>query len=157
MVDWKRPKHILQPPDRPQLPDRPRTGDWIIKDIRVVHVVGDFNAAREAPALTPYHSPHTARTIMGGPGNRSKIMSCSCGARFNGDSAYVGRDRRLCDWYADHAGIAGGGEAVTEILRQYDVALDVRDYPDHPRMQGKPGGDPEEIFLQLRVDPTGNP
>jgi hypothetical protein len=148
MADWKRPPHILVKAE----PTSPEARDWVVKNILIGNVAVEAGATQEAPAPTTYHFPCLARTIMGGPGNRSRIMSCSCGACFKGHYTYVGLERRLCDWYADHAGITGGGEAVAKILRQYDEALDVRDYPDHPRMRGTTARDPEELLRQLRRD-----
>lgn len=110
--------------------------NWTIKDIRVVNAAQP-SGERPKHAPTTYHSPRLKRTIMDGPGNRSSIIDCTCGARFDGDYAYVGLDRRVCDWYAQHAGIMGGGEAVAAILRQYDTALDLVDYPDYPRTMAK--------------------
>jgi len=129
------------------------TDNWIIKDIRVGNAVQPSDDAPEREPTT-YHSPRLMRTIMGGPGNRSSIIDCTCGARFDGDYAYVGRARRVCDWYAQHASIVGGGEAVAKILRQYDEALDVIRYPDHPRSVGKVGRDPEELLGMLRTEPS---
>lgn len=127
------------------------SADWTIKDIRVVNVAQPSGAAlKDAP--TSYHSPRLKRTIMGGPGNRSSIIDCSCGACFDGVYEYLGHDRRMCDWYAKHAGITGGGEAVAKILSQYDAARDVVDYPDHPRTRGKNMIDPEAILNTLRAD-----
>lgn len=110
--------------------------NWTIKDIRVGNAV---QPSGEAPKDEPtaYHFPRLKRTIMGGPGNRSSIIDCSCGARFDGVYEYLGHDRRMCDWYARHAGITGGGEVVAKILRQYDAARDAIDYPDHLRIRRK--------------------
>lgn len=112
------------------------TDNWIINDIRVGNAV---QPSGEVPKDEPtaYHSPRLKRTIMGGPGNHSSIIDCSCGARFDGVYEYLGHDRRMCDWYARHAGIGGGGDAVAKILRQYDKALDAIDYPEHPRARVK--------------------
>lgn len=131
--------------------------NWTIKDIRVGNAV---QPSGEAPKDEPtaYHFPRLKRTIMGGPGNRSSIIDCSCGARFDGVYEYVGHDRRICDWYALHAGITGGGEAVAKILRQYDEARDGVDYPDHPRTRGKIMSDPKKFLMLhlslLRTEPT---
>ena len=111
---------------------------------------GERNALSEEP--TPYHAPRLARTIMNGPGNSSSIVDCWCGVRFDGVHEYRGHKRRMCDWYAQHAGIVGGGDEVENILRQYDEALDVRDYPDHPRTRGKITFNPREILDRLRRD-----
>jgi hypothetical protein len=92
------------------------------------------------------------RRVSGGPGNRSSIIDCSCGGRFDGVYEYVGHERRMCDWYARHAGIVGGGDVVAKILHQYDEALDVRDYPDHPRTSGKILVDPRELLGMLRTE-----
>jgi hypothetical protein len=125
--------------------------NWTIKDIRVGNAV---QPSGEVPKDEPtaYHSPRLKRTIMGGPGNRSSIIDCSCGGRFDGVYEYVGHERRMCDWYARHASIAGGGDVVAKILRQYDEALDVRDYPDHPRTSGKILVDPKELLGMLRTE-----
>jgi hypothetical protein len=125
--------------------------DWTIKDIRIVNVAQPAGL-RPKDEPTAYHSPRLKRTIMGGPGNRSSIIDCSCGARFDGVYGYIGRDRQMCDWYAQHAGITGGGEAVAKILRQYDAALDVVDYPDHPRTRDKKALDPEAVLGMLRTE-----
>jgi hypothetical protein len=113
-----------------------RANNWTIKDIHGDNVV---LPAGEAPKDEPtaYHSPRFKRTLIGGPGNRTSIGGCSCGGRFDGVYEYVGHEHRMCDWYARHAGIMGGGDAVAMILRQYDEARDVVDYPDHPRTRGK--------------------
>jgi hypothetical protein len=127
------------------------TDNWTINDIRVGNVV---QPAGKVPKDEPtaYHSPRLKRTIMDGPGNRSSIINCSCGARFDGVYEYRGHDLRMCAWYAQHAGIVGGGDAVAKILHQYDEALDVRDYPDHPRTRGKSAIDPRSVIDMLRME-----
>lgn len=133
-----------------------RKQDWIIKDIRIGSSVQPADAApKDQP--TAYHSPRLKRTIMGGPGNRSSIIDCSCGARFDGVYEYIGHDRRVCDWYARHAGIAGGGDAVARILRQYDEALDVVNYPDYSRINGWITVSPKETLDLLRTERTKEP
>jgi len=123
--------------------------DWVIQNIHAGNVAQPSGeSTKEAP--TAYHSPRLKRTIMDGPGNRSSIIDCSCGACFDGVYAYIGHDRRMCDWYARHASIVGGGETVAKILRQYDEALDVARYPDHPRTRGKSAATPETILDTLR-------
>lgn len=124
--------------------------NWTISDVRVGNAV---QSSGEAPKdeRTAYHSPRLKRTIMGGPGNRSSIIDCSCSARFDGVYEYLGHDRRMCDWYARHASIKGGGETVAKILLRYDEALDVRDYPDHPRTRGKTPLDPAAVLSMLRT------
>lgn len=123
---------------------------WTIKDISVGNAVQPSGALpKDEP--TAYHSPRFKRTIMDGPGNRSSIIDCTCGASFDGDE-YLGHDRRMCDWYAQHATIAGGGEAVAKILRQYDQALDARNYPDG---SGESDADPNAIIATLRVKAGG--
>lgn len=122
--------------------------NWTIRDIRIGNAVrpsGDV--PKDEP--TSYHSPRLKRTIMGGPGNRSSIIDCSCGALAY---EYLGHDRRMCDWYAQHAGITGGGDAVAEVLRQYDAARDVVDYPDHPRTRGKKVVDSRAVLDMLRTE-----
>jgi len=57
----------------------------------------------------------------------------------------------MSDWYAQHAGIAGGSNAVAKILRQYDEARDIIDYPNHPQTHGKSTVPPKEILGRLRV------
>jgi hypothetical protein len=127
------------------------TDNWIIKDIRVGNAVQPFGEApKDEP--TTYHSPRLKRTIKGGPGNRSSIIDCSCGARFDGVYEYLGHDGRMCDWYAQHAGIAGGGDAVARILRWYDEALDVINYPDYSKISGWITVSPREILCLLRTE-----
>ena len=128
------------------------TNNWTIKDIRVGNVAPPSGEApKDEPTI--YHAPRLKRTIMDGPGNRSSILDCSYGGRFDGVYEYVGHERRVCDWYARHAGIVGGGDAVAVILRQYDEACDVIDYPDHPGMRGKITANPKEILDRLRREP----
>ena len=128
------------------------THNWTLKDIRVGNVSAPPGAApKDEP--TAYHAPQLVRTLMDGPGNRSSITGCSCGGSFDGVYEYIGHTRRMCDWYARHAGIAGGGAAVAVILRQYDEAHDVVDYPDHPRARGEILVNPEEILDRLRREP----
>jgi hypothetical protein len=86
-----------------------------------------------------------------GPGNRSSINGCSCGGRFDGVYEYIGHKRRMCDWYARHAGIAGGGDAVAMILGRYDDAMDAADYPNDPSTRGKVTASAREILGMLRV------
>lgn len=107
--------------------------NWVVNDIRVGNVAVKQPSEPYVEKRTPYHSPKLSRTLLDGPGNRSKIHGCSCGAKFDGVYEYVGHDRRMCDWYAAHARIKGGGPGVTQILSAYDRARDARDYPDHPR------------------------
>jgi len=127
--------------------------NWIIKDIRFGHSVQPTDAApKDEP--TSYHSPRLKRTIKGGPGNRSSIIDCSCGARFDGVYEYVGHERRVCDWYARHAGIVGGGDVVAKILRWYDEALDVVAYPDYSRVSGWITVSPTELLNLLLREPT---
>jgi hypothetical protein len=127
--------------------------NWTVKDIDI-----DYgNAAPpsgEPPKDEPtaYHAPRLNRTLKGGPGNRSSINACSCGGRFDGVYAHVGHERRMCDWYAQHAGIVGGGAAVQMALRQYDEALDAVSYPDHPGTCGKIAVSPREIIDGLRKE-----
>lgn len=125
--------------------------NWTIKDIRIGNTA---QPSGEAPKhkLTAYHSPRLFRTIKGGPGNRSVISDCSCGARFEGAYEYIGHDLRMCDWYARHAGIEGGGEAIANVLRQYDEALDVIRYPDDPQTRGKIAIDPRAVLDTLRTE-----
>lgn len=126
--------------------------NWTIQDIRIGNAAQPSGEAPKDPKDDPtvYHSPRLKRTIMGGPGNRSSIIDCSCGARFDGVYEYIGHERRVCDWYARHAGIVGGGDAVAKILREYDAALDVVRYPDHPSTRGKIMVDPEQFIGMLR-------
>ena len=126
--------------------------NWVIKDIHISNVAQPSGDVPK-PVPTSHHEPRLKRTIMGGPGNRTSIIDCTCGARFNDAYAYVGHDRRMCDWYARHAGIAGGGEEVKRILREYDHARDAIDYPDHPRTSGRIARNPDEILDLLRTKP----
>lgn len=99
---------------------------------------------------TDYHSPRLMRTIMGGPGNRSSIINCKCGGQFDGTYEYIGHAQRMCDWYAQHAGITGGGATVARVLREYDKALDIIRYPDHPCTKDNPVDSPIAILALLR-------
>jgi hypothetical protein len=118
-------------------------------NIRGVNAVQPSDGARKDEPAS-YHFPRLKRTLMGGPGNRSSIIDCSCGACFDGLYKYLGHDRRMCDWYARHAGITGGGDAVARILQQYDEARDVIDWPDHPKIRGKSTVSPRTILAMLR-------
>jgi hypothetical protein len=129
----------------------PGMDNWTIKDIRAVCTVQPSGEARKDEP-TAYHSPRLERTIMGGPGNRSSIIDCSCGARFDGVYEYLGHDRRMCDWYAHHAGIVGGGDFIAKILRQYDEALDARRYPDIRGRCDKSAVNPRTILDMLRTE-----
>ncbi len=130
-----------------------KSENWKIENIHVGNVTTPpGETPRDEP--TTYHSPRIRRTIMGGPGNRSSINGCTCGGSFDGVYVYVGHERRVHDWYARHAEIVGGGDAVARILRQYDEALDAIDYPDHPRISGKIAPrplKPEELLGMLRT------
>ena len=129
------------------------SANWTIKNIRIGNVTQPSGEVpKDAPTF--YHSPRLKRTLKGGPGNRSSIIDCSCGARFDGVYEYLGHDRRMCDWYAKHAGITGGGEAVAKILRQYDTVLDVIHYPDHLQTRGNNANDPKAILDRLRAKRT---
>jgi hypothetical protein len=120
--------------------------NWTINRVCIGSLINQGEARKIE--LTAYHSPGLKRTIMGGPGNRSSIVDCSCGGRRDGG---IGRDHQMCDWYARHAGISGGGDAVAAILRQYDEARDVADYPDHPRNRGMTAVNPSELLAMLRA------
>jgi hypothetical protein len=125
--------------------------NWTIRDIHVGSVVQPSGEAREDKPTT-YHSPRLKRTIMDGPGNRSSIIDCSCGAHFGEAYEHISHNRRMCDWYAHHADIVGGGDFVAKTLRQYDEALDARDYPDHPRTRDENMVDPRAVLDILRTE-----
>lgn len=122
--------------------------DWVIQNIHAGNVAQPSGeSTKEAP--TAYHSPRLKRTIMDGPGNRSSIIGCSCGAA----PTYIAG--HMSDWYARHTGIVGGSARVRIILWQYDSTLDVRDYPDLEGTATCPqcgaAAQPEDIISSLRV------
>lgn len=88
------------------------------------------------------HQPNLARELYDGPGNRSRVVDCSCGARPDDGEKSTSR------WYAQHAGIANGAAAVEGTLRRYDAALDARDYPDATNAQHD---EPRVILRELDV------
>lgn len=122
------------------------SNDWVINDIRVSNVAQPSGPVPE-DKRTPYHSPRLKRTLMDGPGNRSSIIDCSCGARFEGAYNYQTHEIDVNNWYASHARIEGGGNAVEETIAQYDNALDLRDHPELRRARSE---DPAVILASLR-------
>lgn len=125
--------------------------DWVIKDIRIGNGAVTNAADPCGTFPTRHHQPVIARTLRDGPGNHSTIMGCSCGARDHEPHEYRERRHRASAWYAKHAGIEGGGALVADLLAQYDQALDVQRYPDHPLMRGiTTEADPAKILKKLR-------
>jgi hypothetical protein len=96
--------------------------DWVINDIRIGNVMvpppTDEDRAREAEAAER-HDPMIARTLMGGPGNRRRILGCAC------------RDKDVHDakTWAAHIGIPGGERFIDGVLALQDAAQDAIDYP----------------------------
>jgi hypothetical protein len=78
-----------------------------------------FLTAPEDPVLI--HRPQLARTMMEGPGNRTRIRGCSCGATPMSPEAF-----------AEHVGLTV--DAVQAMLNLAGLAYDLLDHHDHPRM-----------------------
>ena len=68
------------------------------------------------------HRPVIARTLMEGPGNRTMVRGCSCGARTMSDESF-----------ARHVGVSE--DAVRGMLGLYGIIDDLYRYPDDPRMR----------------------
>jgi hypothetical protein len=129
---------------KPQPVPAPLPRDWVILNVSVENVCGfcgesfdihrghacgnaaispggkTFLTVVQEPPPRPdpaRHEPVCARTLLEGPGNKSRIHGCTCGAKVTSAEAY-----------AAHVGWAMN--AVCTLLRLYDGARDLVDYPD---------------------------
>jgi hypothetical protein len=67
------------------------------------------------------HRPVIARTMLDGPGNRTMVRGCSCGARPMSNEAF-----------SRHVGVSE--DVVSGMLGLYGIVDDLYRYPDHPKM-----------------------
>jgi len=96
---------------------------WIVKNIsvhvtRVPPPTAEHHLRKEEEAARR-HDPIIARTMLGGPGNRSRVLACACREHGVQDAA---------SW-CTHVGIPGGERLLTRTLRLRDAAWDVLRHP----------------------------
>ncbi len=137
-------------PERIQIaPSTEPQRDWIVKDIQVGNRcgfcgksfdIGTGHVCSEA-AISPggktflttvpppkpkpdptVHHPRITRTLMEGPGNRTDIRGCACGAEVMSVEAYA-------------AHVGWPVEAMRAVLDLYAIADDLIDYPGHPELR----------------------
>jgi hypothetical protein len=107
-------------PERITLPAG-AAADWVINDIKIGNAVVDGATASgtigfEIEVPNPsVHRPRIARTMLEGPGNRTLVRGCSCGAA-----------TMSAETYADHVGWPV--EAVRALLDLVGIADDLLDY-----------------------------
>jgi hypothetical protein len=102
--------------------------DWIVDGIEVGNVVAASDPRVNPGGTTDFeidprlHAPRIARTLMEGPGNRTRVRGCACGAWPTSPEAY-----------ADHVGWPV--EAVRALLDLIGIADDLLSYPETMRRE----------------------
>lgn len=99
---------------------------WVVRNITVGNVAvppetdDDRRIRGEAEqAAAERHDPVVTRTMIGGPGNATRVRGCACRAPGVNDAV---------TWSA-HIGIPGGERFILHLLALEDAADDATDYP----------------------------
>ena len=139
------PTRLPRAPGRITIPSVASATDWVIKDIAVGSVAvppySDEDRRRDADRALR-HDPMVARTLRGGPGNRSRIMACACRAPGVHDAAT----------WAAHVGVPDAVDFLKTILRMEDAALDAVRYPGEGTLLRL-----EEVLRAARIVAPGKP
>lgn len=112
-------------PERVHVVTAGSEANWTVNDIRIDNAVSiptDEERARMKESderRAKNHTPTIVRTLIDGPGNRSRIVGCGCRASGIHDAAT----------WAEHVGMTNNAGAIVMSLAIEDAWRDVIDYP----------------------------